>query len=210
MRPCVRLRPIRFPGPSPGHQAGAPLRHPVGLSHQEGRDRPSPGHQAGAPLRPRDGRQPHRVWHLPPAIRPGLHCGLLFWVSLLLGIVSFPRPSGRGSIAASSSPDSPESGPELPPAIRPGLHCGPERHAVRTRSDSPLPPAIRPGLHCGVTVPTLARSLRTIFPRPSGRGSIAAPTSRRPRSRRCRTSPGHQAGAPLRRLSPDLSVVRGV
>ena len=63
---------------SPGHQAGAPLRrHSQRLAHN-GR-LPSPGHQAGAPLR-RAGcvAGDKGAGHgLPPAIRPGLHCGVL-------------------------------------------------------------------------------------------------------------------------------------
>ncbi len=61
---------------SPGHQAGAPLRrpsNPVGASPGMG---PSPGHQAGAPLRR------HREAPTAELRHP------------------FPRPSGRGSIAA--------------------------------------------------------------------------------------------------------------
>ena len=87
---------------------------------------------------------------LPPAIRPGLHCGAAvrsFSVTLRL---AFPRPSGRGSIAA------------LIPMGRAWI-------------DDRLPPAIRPGLHCG-RLGLLAVFCRTpiVFPRPSGRGSIAA------------------------------------
>ena len=38
---------------------------------------------------------------LPPAIRPGLHCGGYGFMSLVgFAVISFPRPSGRGSIAA--------------------------------------------------------------------------------------------------------------
>ncbi len=63
----------------------------------------------------------------------------------------------------------------LPPAIRPGLHCGStDKTGAVTLSDE-LPPAIRPGLHCGVPVEIVVGPLTRDFPRPSGRGSIAAP-----------------------------------
>ena len=183
----------------------------------------------------------------------------------------FPRPSGRGSIAAPTTTTAPDSGAHLPPAIRPGLHCGfpavvvvssgwpasPGHQAgapLRRREGrgpgvkrAGLPPAIRPGLHCGgashggypgalVASPghqagaplRLAHVVEHVgegvdFPRPSGRGSIAASTHifqvsnggavfPRPSGRGSiaavraawasriflASSPGHQAGAPLR------------
>ncbi len=160
---------------------------------------PSPGHQAGAPLR--------RMGGPAPAHRPG----------------AFPRPSGRGSIAASIAACRSAVGVLLPPAIRPGLHCGATESLTvySTPSTSPghqagaplrlgdragphpwvgwLPPAIRPGLHCGAAARSRSVTLRLAFPRPSGRGSIAADARRRGWWRAARSSPGHQAGAPLRR-----------
>ena len=87
--------------------------------------------------------------------------------------VGFPRPSGRGSIAAPRSCDASLWLPGLPPAIRPGLHCGNGGAVVEAEQ-------------------------RRVFPRPSGRGSIAAvPSGWRGWGGRP-ASPGHQAGAPLR------------
>ena len=137
---------------SPGHQAGAPLRPGYETPEPLGRPRwtTSPGHQAGAPLR--RGHVMNLINNdeaLPPAIRPGLHCGVF-----RDGTVQ--RLKGW-----------------LPPAIRPGLHCGRTARppAPVRRGPSPghqagaplrphlvltphglindLPPAIRPGLHCG-------------------------------------------------------------
>ena len=208
--------------PSPGHQAGAPLRRGV-ARWLPALPIPSPGHQAGAPLRPAyivglfGGVPP-----LPPAIRPGLHCGrqdpdTFFSVSSTspghqagaplrrrrgcagrsARSAAFPRPSGRGSIAAARGCRRRRAAARLPPAIRPGLHCG-----RATRSVSTPRMAASPGHQAGAP---LRRSMNSgllvgpgVFPRPSGRGSIAAPTAP------CRSiatavpSPGHQAGAPLR------------
>ena len=86
-------------GTSPGHQAGAPLRH-VARRVLCDLAPSSPGHQAGAPLRP----DPADLLALPHD--------------------DFPRPSGRGSIAALSSTARCCAPWALPPAIRPGLHCG--------------------------------------------------------------------------------------
>ena len=183
---------------SPGHQAGAPLRQPRCRMGDELGVAPSPGHQAGAPLRlPRPHVRDRPAQVLPPAIRPGLHCGPGVGIVApdscvtspghqagaplrhrVDGVppsqwVHFPRPSGRGSIAASSSVN----------------------HHHR---DSWLPPAIRPGLHCGTLGNVTAPGEGETFPRPSGRGSIAAwRVGRGPHGAR-RASPGHQAGAPLR------------
>ena len=183
---------------SPGHQAGAPLRL-VRAGHRTTAGATSPGHQAGAPLRllPRVDRQRHT-----PA---------------------FPRPSGRGSIAARCfRADASASPSQLPPAIRPGLHCGTNSAWRSAALQVPLPPAIRPGLHCGDAIHNAQLRRSTNFPRPSGRGSIAAnscrachqltaalPPAIRPglhcgwemifETRIDRPpSPGHQAGAPLR------------
>ena len=63
---------------------------------------------------------------------------------------------------------------ELPPAIRPGLHCGATANGQASITGG-LPPAIRPGLHCGVLAIAEFNACASSFPRPSGRGSIAAP-----------------------------------
>ena len=143
----VRRSVARYPA-SPGHQAGAPLRL-VRLVDRMTVFRASPGHQAGAPLRlgrrerlalvnsnfPRpSGRGSiaatsptgHRRVGLilPPAIRPGLHCGSEGAGTALATASYFPRPSGRGSIAAEGPEGDTTSLGELPPAIRSGLHCG--------------------------------------------------------------------------------------
>ena len=162
---------------------------------------------------------------LPPAIRPGLHCGGWFQGVKWGGAVVFPRPSGRGSIAAAGaarmswtyrifprpsgrgsiaamvSCTSPVATIRLPPAIRPGLHCGagllvrediaarlppairPGLHCgsdedVEKAKQLQLPPAIRPGLHCGTDQQKAQIKTMQDFPRPSGRGSIAAPCRR--------------------------------
>ncbi len=158
---------------SPGHQAGAPLRHLhlLGVEHDR---RPSPGHQAGAPLR----RQRAET--------------------VILGHLNFPRPSGRGSIAASRGPSTPDRGRRgLPPAIRPGSIAAVStigrdlvaafprpsgrgsiaawrRQQSESTTRSRLPPAIRPGLHCGDARRFIVGKCLNFFPRPSGRGSIAA------------------------------------
>jgi hypothetical protein len=129
---------------SPGHQAGAPLRHPVDVRRSVARY--PGGHQAGV-ARPPCGQND--------------------------SVQSFPRPSGRGSIAAPLATAG--AAAYLPPAIRPGLHC----RRLRCRAGHGLPPAIRPGLHCGVDMRARARRRHQgcRFPRPSGRGSIAADSS---------------------------------
>ena len=112
---------------------------------------------------------------LPPAIRPGLHCGDGGRVQPATHGAGFPRPSGRGSIAASWA-------------------------AARTRSSRRFP---RPSGRGSIAAPSV-RSItwpRQFFPRPSGRGSIAAPTAPRRSTGHAATSPGHQAGAPLRRVA---------
>ena len=149
---AARTPSARRPGsasPSPGHQAGAPLR----LGHQRARGRPgrtpSPGHQAGAPLR--------RLDCLVDVDRLDL----------------FPRPSGRGSIAADRG-----AGSARARQPSPGHQAGaPLRHPRPdggTRRGRQLPPAIRPGLHCGAVSRSSPLRYRRTFPRPSGRGSIAA------------------------------------
>ena len=138
----------------------------------------SPGHQAGAPLRQGVGKRGHPGrQRLPPAIRPGLHCGASLIASASYSSRSFPRPSGRGSIAAGQAYTLRQVGANLPPAIRPGLHCGP-RLGVEELTNEHLPPAIRPGLHCGRRCLDRSRNISPYFPRPSGRGSIAASRGR--------------------------------
>ena len=160
--------------PSPGHQAGAPLRlvrEPGHLCQTLAFPRPSgrgsiaapcrrastrtpsassPGHQAGAPLR-------HQRLRRRPTPAP-----------------IFPRPSGRGSIAACARCGACRRGCRLPPAIRPGLHCGVDPYLPGFERWRGLPPAIRPGLHCGGPRSVGVEDLPGFFPRPSGRGSIAA------------------------------------
>ena len=200
LRPLFGEAPLAHDLPSPGHQAGAPLRQLVLSEHNRLRLASSPGHQAGAPLRPAVGVMScGSAALLPPAIRPGLHCGRgpvglgitggcrpspghqagaplrrSLVVRLASGVWFFPRPSGRGSIAACWSGCSRPGTRRLPPAIRPGLHCGDQ--IVNGDDDGEIS-----------------------FPRPSGRGSIAAIGCARPHHSATRTSPGHQAGAPLRR-----------
>ena len=137
--------------------------------------------------------------HLPPAIRPGLHCGLRTLWSMSARVSTSPghqagaplrrRPiSSRFRTVARSSPGHQAGAPLrrsaqrgrrgsswlLPPAIRPGLHCGNAESDGMLGHEGRLPPAIRPGLHCGVPAVVVVSS-----------GWPA--------------SPGHQAGAPLRR-----------
>ena len=143
---CRVLRPA-----SPGHQAGAPLRLRVHLVRLGSVDALPPAIRPGLHCgTPSLSNRPNRA-SLPPAIRPGLHCGL---------------DHMRCQV----------SHPQLPPAIRPGLHCGSVSAHPRRHARHPLPPAIRPGLHCG----QMSGPSSTTFDVPS---------------------PGHQAGAPLRRSS---------
>ena len=176
-RDAARPRRCSWPGLTAA-VAGAPLRRAV-LRRPSAPVSASPGHQAGAPLRQRR-RRPSWSW---PA--------------------HFPRPSGRGSIAATGRPAHRRRTTQLPPAIRPGLHCGSRSRTLPGSSPSAspghqagaplrqvdervtlpvepfLPPAIRPGLHCG----------GGIF------GNLTATAS---------ASPGHQAGAPLRRCGAEF------
>ncbi len=160
---------------------------------------------------------------LPPAIRPGLHCGDGSRRHQALRYTAFPRPSGRGSIAASPRPTGPGSPPPPSPGHQAGaplrqlggvpndvdLHLASPGHqagaplrrwdpAGERRYRLRLPPAIRPGLHCGVLLGPALFQVCLGFPRPSGRGSIAAATIAENPSPNRATSPGHQAGAPLR------------
>ena len=183
---------------SPGHQAGAPLRRETWPWSKTGSaPSSSPGHQAGAPLR-RPGRpfRPREAL-LPPAIRPGLHCGdpaapwrwwvgspspghqagapLRPWVccSSLLSVPSSPGHQAGAPLRPliDSFDDTHES--DLPPAIRPGLHCGNDRRQCRRHAGRDFPrPSGRGSIAASGTEPH-GRAGRS-FPRPSGRGSIAA------------------------------------
>jgi hypothetical protein len=167
--PALPRAPIR--GPSPGHQAGAPLRQLVGEL------------VGGLHIRRRCPTGDRYRTLLPPAIRPGLHCGHH-------EPAPAPRCASPGHQAAPLPRGVAALSYHLPPAIRPGLHCF---------GGSRLPPAIRPGLHCGRRLPpaTCRGSIAAVvtdaaspghqagaplrrnlaFPRPSGRGSIAAERS---------------------------------
>ncbi len=135
---------------------------------------------------------------LPPAIRPGLHCGIACAdVSVRDHIASpghqagaplrrpqlvepcdvgadFPRPSGRGSIAAPPVRSTATPGTYLPPAIRPGLPCGDVPFTTLTAGLADASPGHQAGAplrhrEWGNPVGCILG-----FPRPSGRGSIAA------------------------------------
>ena len=110
----------------------------------------------------------------------------------------FPRPSGRGSIAAYLAADHPDKGIDLPPAIRPGLHCGKSRwNAIAAVAR--LPPAIRPGLHCGHSI--VQDRFPGIPPSPGHQaGAPLRPLFGEAPLAHDLPSPGHQAGAPLRQL----------
>ena len=186
------------PGSSlPGHQAGAPLRHDVRSCRCGLFAVPLPGHQAGAPLRLQHG---HHIFR-----RDG----------------GPPRPSGRGSVAAFAAIRCTTEHEPPSPAIRPGLRCG---QAIGLGIGCWLcpSPAIRPGLRCGRITSSSRSSAPTTLPghqagaplrqlhhplllcdrvpppRPSGRGSVAAPRRHRTRPPHSTALPGHQAGAPLR------------
>ena len=170
-RDAARPRRCSWPGLTAA-VAGAPLRRAV-LRRPSAPVSASPGHQAGAPLRQRR-RRPSWSW---PA--------------------HFPRPSGRGSIAARGRGPCRGRRRQLPPAIRPGLHCGGAARSFVDFVGGDLPPAIRPGLHCGAAA-NGEDSIYGGFPRPSGRGSIAASSTSSAWASPQSSSPGHQAGAPLR------------
>ncbi len=157
------------PAIRPGLHCGMPSG-----SRSVGFSRASPGHQAGAPLRHKSPALIETLESgLPPAIRPGLHCGAFARSPLVGAGTSFPRPSGRGSIAATTPPALCRTLARLPPAIRPGLHCGDVTGTIW-----PGKPRTSPGHQAGAPLrrlPGLRRDGgRARFPRPSGRGSIAA------------------------------------
>ena len=140
---------LAFPRPSGRGSIAAPCRRASTRTPSAS----SPGHQAGAPLR-------HQRLRRRPTPAP-----------------IFPRPSGRGSIAACARCGACRRGCRLPPAIRPGLHCGVDPYLPGFERWRGLPPAIRPGLHCGGPRSVGVEDLPGFFPRPSGRGSIAATPS---------------------------------
>ena len=197
--PALPRAPIR--GPSPGHQAGAPLRRscpPVvhrwtlwlppairpGLHCGSTRrastttarafDPASPGHQAGAPLRRDDVAPcPMERGGLPPAIRPGLHCGR--------------SPTGCSRVHQRPSPGHQAGAPLRPPVVgqsmmddemaSPGHQAGaPLRHHVKCKPSQSWRPS--PGHQAGAPLRLRgalgSAPIRCFFPRPSGRGSIAA------------------------------------
>ena len=111
---------------------------------------------------------------LPPAIRPGLHCGRACW----------------------------DSAPTAP-AASPGHQAGAPLRRDRRGRDDHRDQRPSPGHQAGAPLRRVFREAGSsegrYFPRPSGRGSIAASSSRSPPPQAPRpTSPGHQAGAPLR------------
>ena len=158
----------------------------------------SPGHQAGAPLRLGDAADGDGQ------------------------VARFPRPSGRGSIAAIGTSTPSGHALSLPPAIRPGLHCGagslishgssaltspghqagaPLRRGSGRRDEGPRSVVFpRPSGRGSIAAGRRGSLCQwwTDFPRPSGRGSIAATATVQRWRSRWPPSPGHQAGAPLR------------
>ncbi len=134
---------------------------------------------------------------LPPAIRPGLHCG--GWT--VGGATTCPPSSPGHQAGAPLRPSATTSGRmarrRLPPAIRPGLHCGSTCTTSTPSQDGGLPPAIRPGLHCGTGTPAVLETLRA--PSPGHQAGAPLRLSCHPKQFTGATaSPGHQAGAPLR------------
>ena len=208
---------------SPGHQAGAPLRRVVvGLGEvlddlafprPSGRGSiaavlasqvcspatvSSPGHQAGAPLRP-------RARHLTGAgqgASPGHQAGAPLRQAGLArpagGPRSFPRPSGRGSIAARTRPGARcRRKDDFPrPSGRGSIAAVRGSHRVRPLGGFPRPSG-RGSI--AAARPAGRRAAPRRFPRPSGRGSIAAKCGVGGAESHVLASPGHQAGAPLRR-----------
>ena len=116
--------------------------------------------------------------------------------------LAFPRPSGRGSIAAPCRRASTRTPSASFPRPSGRGSIAAMRNGVVSQRPPLLPPAIRPGLHCGKDIIQATKAGAGAFPRPSGQGSIAARTSSRQRRQEQEPSPGHQAGAPLRRVGP--------
>ncbi len=194
----------------PGHQAGAPLRHGHNDGRRWGQGRPSPAIRPG--LRCGTTCAPVGAGCLPspsPAIRPGLRCGFSTGITSFDGTAALPghqagaplrhlppsaappnmsrppRPSGRGSVAARRSVWASAAGCAPPRPSGRGSVAAASRPARGRRRPQPSP-AIRPGLRCG-NCTTRSCSV-TAF-----------------------TLPGHQAGAPLRRLDvigPDHLIQR--
>ena len=162
---------------------------------------------------------------LSPAIRPGLRCGTTHRSGLSPLTHRSPRPSGRGSVAASWPTCRPtrrwgslpghQAGAPLRRSLAatafapmiwslPGHQAGAplrRKHApIRPRAGRPSP---RPSGRGSVAARTPARTPRLLkpgSPRPSGRGSVAAGTVRFVADCLGAPLPGHQAGAPLRQL----------
>ena len=185
--------------PSPGHQAGAPLRRlaaPGPTTVRPGLPpaiRPglhcgvldhvrcqighlaSPGHQAGAPLRPRHrpGARHLRAHFFPRPSGRGSIAALCDRGAVAPCCATFPRPSGRGSIAAPHRGTRAAALADFPRPSGRGSIAAPSWR-FPPRSTRTLPPAIRPGLHCGYERNLDIGGKLVDFPRPSGRGSIAA------------------------------------
>ena len=182
---------------SPGHQAGAPLRRGWPLRWARARCEASPGHQAGAPLRPDENRFIKTVMDASPGHQAGAPLRPGAVRSGIQQAAYFPRPSGRGSIAAPPMRRRRSATPRLPPAIRPGLHCGASQSG-NTAAPTALPPAIRPGLHCGAELSGHLMCNVTSSPGHQAGAPLRPCRGRCRAAGRSQPSPGHQAGAPLR------------
>ena len=158
---------------SPGHQAGAPLRRARRDRRWPTHARLPPAIRPGLHCGPTMRRSPVALATLPPAIRPGLHCGPTALVVTAIRSEASPGHQAGAPLRHSCCVGDRLPGCALPPAIRPGLHCG-TKHARLRGARRVLPPAIRPGLHCGQAGRQVASVDELRFPRPSGRGSIAA------------------------------------
>ena len=195
--------------PIHGRKAVAPLRR---LTDRSGHrfQPPIHGRKAVAPLRRTDRRQGHRTRStLSTAERPWLHCGTSSrnrstlcaarlstaerpWLHCGFRVGLEVRPAGS-----------------LSTAERPWLHCGTEIDSHLDAAVVGLSTAERPWLHCrrGLRLHLRPGPRRLRYPRPKGRGSIAAPCS----SDRCSRRPpihGRKAVAPLRRDGRDVHVRR--
>ena len=161
--------------PLPGHQAGAPLRRDDAPAAVAADCCPSPairpglrcgvipvlvrlafctslpGHQAGAPLRrrPRAGDDQRRR-SPSPAIRPGLRCGDRGHDRAASDAWDPPRPSGRGSVAATATALTASRSALALPGHQAGAPLRRRlRPRDRRRGHRRPSPAIRPGLRCG-------------------------------------------------------------